>query len=79
MKVIDTPAPMTSIKRGRGRQNKYPFGLLKPGKTLIIDLYEYEDIGRIKSAFYQYRRNHRLDWDCSTRVVNKEIYIIRHD
>ena len=71
MEIINTPK---NIKKGRV---KYPFAQITPGKSLIIKINEYEDIGRIKSAFYQYRKNNKLNWEFSTMVDGNEIYINR--
>jgi hypothetical protein len=74
MEIVNTP---TNIKIKKGRGNKYPFSEIMPGKSLVIQINEYEDIGRITSAFYQYRKNNKLNWEFSTNVVDSKIYINR--
>ena len=73
--IIKTPPGL--IFKQRGRPNKYPFNQLKPGQSLIISIVDELDIGRIKSAFYQYRKLNKLKWVCSVRVINDEIFVNR--
>lgn len=75
MKLINTPKGLSF--KDRGRPNKYPFNYLEPGKTLVIKIMTDKDIGRTKSALYQYVKSNKLDWVCSTRVIKNEIFVNR--
>ena len=74
MEIVNTP---TNFINKRGRVSKYPFAEIMPGKSLVIQINEFEDIGRIKSALYQYKKNNKLNWEFSTNVVENNIYINR--
>ena len=75
MEIIKTPKGLSF--KDRGRPNKYPFQNLKPGNSLIIAIESEEDIGRVKSALYQYRKTNKVDWICSVRVLKNEIFVNR--
>ncbi len=72
MKIIKTKSP---IKEARGREPKYPFKELSPGFTLEIELKSDEDINRIKSAFYQWRKYNNPPYKSRTQLSGSKILI----
>ena len=74
MQIIQTK--QKALDDLRGRPPKYPFRKLKPGQSLVID-YSPSDLQRIKSAFYQFRKNNNIDWKSCIRVNDGQIFVNR--
>lgn len=74
MVIIDTIEP---IKETRGREPKYPFRDLNEGETLVIDGLDDRQIASAKSAFYQFKKYHKLPWATRTRINGSTLYIHR--
>ena len=73
MKIIKTKTPIEEIPRGR--EPKYPFKDLSPGHTLVINIESEDDIHRIKSAFYQWRKYNKPDYKSRTQLSGSKILI----
>jgi choline kinase len=73
MKIIKTKSPVKEL--ARGREPKYPFKELSPGNTLVIEVQTNEDINRIKSAFYQWKKYNNPDYKSRTQLSGSKILI----
>lgn len=74
MEIIKTP--LNNLSQTQGRPIKYPFRQLKPGHSIVCD-YSDTDLQRIRSAFYQFRKYNKLNWKCSIRVDQGQIFVNR--
>lgn len=77
MNIVKTPTEFIENFKLRGRPNKYPFDSLEPGYTLKIENASVDDIQRLRSALYQFKKNNKLNWKTSVRVLNNIIYVSR--
>ncbi len=73
MKIIKTNYPVKEL--ARGREPKYPFKELSPGNTLVIEVRTNEDINRIKSAFYQWKKYNNPAYKSRTQLSGSTILI----
>lgn len=60
----------------RGREPKYPFRKLSEGETIRVQLGDEKDFHRVRSAFFQFRKYHKLKW--RVRVQRKGDTLLLH-
>ena len=72
MQITKTKSP---VKTTKGREPKYPFRGLSPGLTLEIDVESDQDIQRVKSAFYQWRKYNKPQFETRTQVQGSKLLI----
>jgi hypothetical protein len=72
MNITKTKSP---VKEVRGREPKYPFKDLLPGFTLEIEVENQEDVNRIKSAFYQWKKYNKPTYKSRTQLIGSKILI----
>ena len=74
MEIIKTIQP---IKKGigKGREPKYPFRDLKPGYTLVINLVNEGDRGRITAAFWAWKKYNNPNFKVVTQFTGSKLLI----
>ena len=75
MEILETPI---ICPKKKGPPTKYPFHDIKPGFSLKIDNCSVSDLQRVRSALYQFKKNNRLDWETSVRMLDNSIYVSRY-
>lgn len=77
MNIITTPDELKNLYYERGRPPTYPFYELNPDETLVLDNCKKIDLGRVRSALYQFKKNNNLDWQTMVRMNENTIYVSR--
>ncbi len=76
LEILETPRTLTPKKKGP--PTKYPFGDIKPGCSLKLGNCSVSDLQRVRSALYQFKKNNRLDWETTVRMVENSIFVSRY-
>lgn len=73
-----TIEPTTEVvQETRGREPKYPFRKLLEGHTIRVEVEDEKDFHRVRSAFSQFRKYHKLKWKVRVQRKDNTLFIHR--